>query len=86
MTAAEEDDRGKPLIFISHGAESGVGFAAVSSVKAALIDAGFDVFVASEDIRKGEEWRPEIQRMLMRCHGCVILLSKRALEVDWVYQ
>ncbi|MDN0196557.1 toll/interleukin-1 receptor domain-containing protein [Streptomyces sp. S.PNR 29] len=85
MTTARDEERPKPLIFFSHSAESEADFATLSSIKATLVDAGFDVFVASEDIRKGEEWRPEIQRKLMRCHGCLVLLSRPALKAPWVF-
>ena len=64
-------------IFISY---SSADLQQAQEVRKALIDDGLTAWFASEDLRVGDDWRAEIERMLRQSLVIVVLWSKNAAE------
>ena len=80
----------QPKVFISHSSKTTETKAFRDQVYAALDEHGngnsFRVFLDNEDICTGDEWHKKILRNLCTCDAVVILLSRAALNSQWVRQ
>jgi hypothetical protein len=72
--------RAKVRVFISYSTQDK---AAAGAVKHAIASAGFDCFLAHEDLQVSEEWRVRILEELDRCQILVVLLSANYLKSAW---
>ncbi len=73
-------------IFVSHSAKEPDEQQALDALVASLEDAEFTVLVdrLPGRLQPGIEWRREIHTWMASCHAAVVLLSKNALQSDWV--
>jgi hypothetical protein len=44
---------------------------------------GLEVWLDKARLEAGATWRQEVDEALLRCHGCVVVVSDRALTSDW---
>lgn len=74
----------KPRIFISHSAKEPEAKELLGLLAEALRTAGFDPFVAGENIKRGHDFVKRLRQELKMCVGAVMLLSPKALKSPWV--
>lgn len=72
--------RHKTRVFISYSTRDK---AAAGAVKHAITSAGFECFLAHDDLKVSEEWRDRILEELERCELLVVLLSKDYITSAW---
>jgi hypothetical protein len=76
----------KPHVFISHRAGNPFSGAALLLVTLTdkLAGAGFDVFADRTRLQPGHEWPQGLNEQMARADAAVLLLSREALESQWV--
>jgi hypothetical protein len=72
--------RAKIPVFISYSTQDK---AAAGAVKHAITSAGFECFLAHEDLQVSEEWKERILEELERCQLLIVLLSKNYRSSNW---
>ncbi len=85
----------RPLIFVSHsvafaapGQEKSPDEEILDAVIAALEAAELQPYYDRRDLEPGDPWRAELHQALERCQGAVVLITKRALNVQqypWLF-
>jgi TIR domain len=75
--------REKVRVFISYSTHDK---SAAGAVKHAISSAGFECFLAHEDLQVSEEWRERILEELDRCEILVVILSKSFIASSWAPQ
>lgn len=73
----------KPCLFISY---STLDKKLAGTFKQRLSEAGFNVFLAHEDIKPTDEWLRKIERELKRCQVFIALLSEHFHKSEWADQ
>lgn len=75
----------KPVLFLSHSSLDNDRASALNQALKAggLVETTFDV----QNLRHGEEWRPQLYRWMARCQGGVLLLTEQVMaQPHWVLQ
>jgi hypothetical protein len=79
--------RRSPSVFISHSAHDDPGATrAVAALRRALKAAGFEPLVDEWDLKGGDDWRQRLYTWMTHCDAAILLLSRNALQSDWVLQ
>jgi len=76
------DENNKYDVFISYENYTGKSFA--ENLKAALEKGNHRVFLASDDIRPGEDFKNKIFKALEECKYFVVIVTPSALQSEWV--
>jgi TIR domain-containing protein len=71
-------------IFVSHSSHEPFAEMVREATCRLLRDKGHDVWVNTDGLRPGDEWRGVITHQLAECRGAVLLLSRAALGSAWV--
>jgi len=69
-------------VFISYETTTGKTYA--ENLKEALEKKKYKVFLASDELRAGKEWKKEILSALESCKYFIIIITTLAPESDWV--
>jgi TIR domain len=71
-------------LFVSHSSREELAERVREVTCRRLRDKGYQVWVNTDELRPGDEWRGVITHQLADCHGAVLLLSRDALSSAWV--
>lgn len=71
-------------IFISHSTKTSEAERYLTTIHAALEDAGYNVFLDREGLDLGDTWRAELFRWMEQSNAAVLLLSESALVSEFV--
>jgi hypothetical protein len=75
---------GRPLVFISHISEERTSAAQLKLVLSRDFQGLINVFVSSESIGAGEEWRPRVDTALRECGLFIVLCSPESVTKPWI--
>lgn len=79
--------RRRPPVFISHSSRGDADAASVlSAIRRALKAARFEPLVDERGLKGGDDWRLRLHTWMSHCDAAILLLSRQALESDWVLQ
>lgn len=75
----------RPKVFISHSAKDPLARRLMDSLADALNATGkFDILLDKRALEPSDEWRAAIDEWILRCDAAVIILSKDAVESQYV--